>query len=457
MIASKANSTKAFAVVVALGRRGHHLLAAVLVVLLMSTALPATAAAGDMDATFGAGGKVSTDFGSISLANAVAETTAGRVVAVGQFGEVSTSDFALARYVAKGALDPTFGSGGKVTTSFTDDSDVARAVAVQADGKIVVGGIAGDKTPPAALVGDFALARYNAAGTLDKSFGVGGKVTTDLSGGLGDGIRSVAILPKGRILAVGAAGPYIGLVRYKPDGRLDGSFGDGGKVVVRIGNSGHAFALALLDSGQFLIAGRVTNILSQSDFLLARFSADGSLDPTFARDGFLTTDFSGLNDLAFGLTVQPDGKIVVVGSANSLHAFGADGDVEFGIARYATNGALDRSFGSGGKVRINPTPLPDGLRGVVIGDDGTIVAGGFIGEARATFLDPMIGDFGLTRLTAEGKPDTSFGDGGVAKTDFAASGDGGRAVILRANNRILVVGGATTNHLNFALAQYMGT
>jgi uncharacterized delta-60 repeat protein len=418
----------------------------------VSMAAPAAAAPGSLDNGFGKNGKVITDFGQASVANAIAVQSDQKVVAVGRVGGSSTGDFGLARYHDDGTPDSGFGARGTVTTPLTDDADVARAVAVQPDGKIVVGGIAGD---PAGsnVAGDFALARYNANGTLDRAF-AGGKVRTDLSGGLGDGIRAIAILTDGKILAVGAAGSNVGMARYNRDGTLDGSFGVGGKAVVRIGTAGHVFALAVLENGQFLVAGDATNIPTQGDFLLARFNGDGSLDTSFGVGGLVTTDFAGLNDLAFGLTVQRDGKILAVGNTNSLDAFGASGDVGFGIARYNRDGTPDRGFGAGGKVQINPTPIADGLRGVVVESNGRIVVGGFIGESRASFQDPTIGDFGLARLNADGSLDKSFGSAGVVRTDFARGGDGGRALVMH-RNRILAAGGASTNHLNFGLARYL--
>jgi uncharacterized delta-60 repeat protein len=415
----------------------------------------AAAAQGNLDTTFGRGGKVTTDFGQASVANAVIRQIDGKIVAAGRVGP--NSDFGVARYNADGSPDTSFG-GGVVITRFTNDSDVARAVAVRPDGSIVVGGIAGDPAGANSnLIGDFALAAYNRDGTLDASFGRGGRVTTDLSGGLGDGIRAMAILPEGKILAVGAAGANVALARYQPDGSLDSSFGRDGKEVVGIGNAGHAFAVAVLGDGQFLVAGNATNAQTQSDFMLARFNADGSLDKGFGSGGLVTTDFGGLNDLGFGLAVQRDGRIVVVGNTDSLDVFGVRGDLKFGIARYRGDGTLDSTFGRDGKVQINPTPLADGLRGVALEPDGRIVASGFIGDLGGSFSDPLIGDFGLVRLNTDGSLDRTFGTAGVARTDFAASGDGGRAITTDNSNRIVVAGAATTNRLNFALARYTGS
>jgi uncharacterized delta-60 repeat protein/uncharacterized repeat protein (TIGR01451 family) len=161
----------------------------------------ATAASGDLDPTFGTGGKVTTDFaGSNAGANGVALQADGKIVAAGFADSGSGSDFALARYNPDGSLDASFGTGGKVTTDFAGGSDSAFGVALQADGKIVAAGFADSGSR-----GDFALARYNPDGSLDASFGTGGKVTTDFAGS-GDEAFGVALQADGKIVAAGFAG-----------------------------------------------------------------------------------------------------------------------------------------------------------------------------------------------------------------------------------------------------------
>jgi uncharacterized delta-60 repeat protein len=411
----------------------------------------AAAAPGDPDRGFGREGTVTTDFGRISVANAVTLQPDGDVVVAGRAGDGRTGDFAIARYRPDGTPDAGFGTGGAVTTRFTALEDVARAVAALPDGKLVVAGLAGSEA-----TGDFALARYEPDGTLDRSFGVGGKVTTDLSGGLADGIRGMAILPGGRILAAGPAGAFVGLARYEPDGSLDRSFGAGGKEVVRLaGAPAHVFALAPLADGRFLVAGSVLDGVRQ-EFVLARFRADGALDPDFGTRGVTATRFTALNDLAFALAVQPDGKIVVAGNSNSLDQLGVVGQTRFAVARYTPDGRLDPSFGENGRVQIDPSGAADGVRGIALEPDGKIVVGGFIGEAHGlqSLLDPVIGDFGLARLNPDGSLDATFGTGGVERTDFAGGGDGARAVATAASGKVVLAGGATRRRLDFALAEY---
>jgi len=165
---------------------------------------------GSLDPSFGAGGKVITSFGGIDQASAVTLQPDGKIVVAGQTDTGISIDFALARYMPDGSLDGAFGSGGRVTTNFTGSSDdVGSAVALQSDGKIVVGG---------ASNGNFALARYTPGGTLDTAFGTAGTVTTNLGGE--DALHALALQPDGAIVAVGESADRFALARYQAFGPL---------------------------------------------------------------------------------------------------------------------------------------------------------------------------------------------------------------------------------------------
>jgi uncharacterized delta-60 repeat protein len=290
------------------------------------------AAAGDLDTTFGTGGKVITDFPETDdEAFAVAIQPDGKIVVAGPTVVDGAVDFGLARYKLDGSLDVSFGTGGKVTTDFSGSQSIATAVAIQRDGKIVVAGLT-----DAGGVPDFALARYNPDGSLDPTFGTGGQVTTDFSGG-NDQAFGVAIQSDGKIVVAGVATIDFALVRYNPDGSLDTRFGTGGKVTTDFsGDSDHAHGVAIQPDGKIVVAGTA----GFAEFALARYNTDGTLDTGFRTDGKLTTDFSGGIEQAHGVAIQPDGKIVVVGVAGE----------DFALARYNGDGTLDTSFSSDGKV-----------------------------------------------------------------------------------------------------------
>ena len=226
-----------------------------------------------------------------------------------------------------GNLDPTFGSAGKVTTDFAGGSDLAFGVALQPDGKIVAAGTA---TRGATIFSDFALARYNPDGSLDATFGSGGKVTTDFTGNF-DQANAVALQPNGKIVAAGSTGDGtshdFALARYNPDGSLDATFGSGGKVITDFtGGSDQAFGVALQPNGKIVAAG-TAHTGTILEFALVRYKKHGGLDPSFGSGGKVTTDFTGSNDVAGGVALQPDRKIVAVGHAGTANS-------DFALARY---------------------------------------------------------------------------------------------------------------------------
>lgn len=211
----------------------RKLLALTLVALLScwTVANRTQADAGDLDQTFGTGGRVNTDFmNSFDFAFALAVQPDGKIIAAGE----SVSDFALARYNTDGSLDASFGAGGKVTTDFSDTPTLIRDLALQPDGKIIAIGDVNNQTSTSF---DFALARYNSDGSLDTTFGKGGKVTTDFGNNSADIGIAVALQSDGKIVVTGLVSrngapttQHFGLARYNSDGSLDLSFANGGKT-----------------------------------------------------------------------------------------------------------------------------------------------------------------------------------------------------------------------------------
>lgn len=301
---------------------------------------------GDLDASFGDGGKVTTALGSGSdVAYAVAVQEDGKIVVAGSSTRDGTGvDFALVRYLPDGRLDEDFGSGGKVFTSLSDDSDIAYALLIQADGKIVV---AGESNQGASNTGlDFALVRYHADGSLDESFGDGGRVLTPMSSGNGrDVVYALASHEIGgeeRIVAVGGEGDFA-IARYTEDGELDETFGQDGKVTHVWGSViGAARAVQVLPDGKILVAGHETH-----DFALLRFTRNGALDTTFGGGTPVITPISEDNwDEAQALAVEADGKILLGGWVYE----GSSSSGNFALVRYTEDGELDASFGDGGIV-----------------------------------------------------------------------------------------------------------
>src|SRR5215831_1059121 len=300
-----------------------------------------------------------------------------------------------------GDLDPTFGTDGKVLTDFDHSTDIANAVAVQADGKLVVVGttyINNDYTGE-----DFAVARYNPDGTLDKTFGAGGKTQTDFPG-LAAVASSVVVQSDGKIVVAGGAFPlftFLGnfeVVRYNSNGSLDTSFGDRGIVTTNFPQGSYAFDVALQPDGKIIAAGTVfvdfnPGESSNTDFAVARYNPDGTPDTTFGNGGQVSTDFLGMEDDAFSVLIQPDGKIVAVGSANDPATF-----YDFAAVRYLSNGTIDTTFGVAGKVSTDFGVAGfDRAHSAVLQADGRIVAAGF-----AISQNGAVQNFAVARYTSNG-------------------------------------------------------
>jgi uncharacterized delta-60 repeat protein len=374
---------------------------------------------GSLDGSFGRGGKTTPPVAGV--ANALAIQKNGELVAAG--GSGSDLDFALVRYNANGSLDTSFGRGGKVTTPIGGSNGAhASALAIQKDGKLLVAGSGGG--------GGFALARYNANGSLDTSFGRGGIVTTPGSGPA----AALAIQKDGKLVAAASSNGGFALVRYNANGSLDTSFGSGGKVTTP-GAGGEAIALAIQKDGKLVTAGGG----SHGGFALVRYNANGTLDGSFGRVGIVTTPTGDASALA----IQKGGKLVAAGSSNG----------DFALVRYHANGTLDGSFGGSGKVT---TPIStgdvvfsaDGNSGVLdvdvayalaIQQDGKLVAAGQAGAGSSMF-GPLLGDFALVRYNANGTLDTSFGRGGIVTTPIASDESGARALAIQQDGKLVAAG-----------------
>lgn len=276
---------------------------------------------GSLDSSFGSGGKVVTSFGTLQdIADAVAVKGNKIVVAGASKSLVTGNDFALARYNKDGSLDSSFGTGGKVTTDFNGGFDSANGVAFVGD-DIVAAGYVDGLTP----MSDFGLARYNTNGSLDGRFGTGGKVRTDFFGGEDAGH---ALDVKGdEIVVVGSAqngaDPNdFAAALYDRRGRLDPEFGTGGKATLNIG------ADDVANGGGFgprdtVVAAGDTYTGATDQFAVARWTEEGQPDPRFGTGGFTTTAIGGFSG-AFAMSLGPENKLVAAGYSDS----------DFAVARY---------------------------------------------------------------------------------------------------------------------------
>jgi uncharacterized delta-60 repeat protein len=382
-------------------------------VALLVASTPAWAASGDLDTTFSGNGKVLTDVSrGFDAASGVAVQPDGKVVAVG-WGGGQGGRFALVRYDVDGTLDGSFGDHGRVLTNFTQYQDSGNGVALQADGKIVVVGTIQRITSRGRAVGRFAVARYDTAGTLDATFGGGdGKVTFRFSdGGFDDG-RAVAIQPDGKIVVAGSSDRDCGcvsfaLARLDTAGVLDATFGGDGLVTTRFGLGAEARAVAIGPAGEIVAAGGL--VPDNGRFDVARYEPDGSLDDTFSGNGKASVDIGRGEEEATGVVVRADSSVVAAGYTDSPHEFGDSFFGKFALAGFTSEGALDPSFGHGGTVKTRFGSQTAAAYAVAMQANGRIVAAG---SAR--------GDVALARYRSDGSIDRSFGGDGRIRTDFGA-------------------------------------
>ena len=423
-----------------LRRTGSVLGSCVLTVMWASLAFGVS---GGLDTTFSGDGKVMTNFtNGFDGANAVAIQTNGKVVVAGGAGTTGVAgNFALARYNPNGSLDSTFSGNGRVTTNFTPGKDVAFGVAIQADGRIVAAGEAGG------LGRMFALARYNANGTLDTTFSGDGKVLTNFTKGL-DGAAGVVIQSNGKIVAAGTAYADCGcnkfaLARYDTNGTLDATFGGDGKVTTFFGFGAHANGVALQPNGRLVVVGWASEL---AWFALARYRADGTLDTTFGGDGRVKTRMGHGETAATSVAVQANGKVVAAGYTDAPHEFGDTfGPGKFALARYRADGTLDAGFGGDGRLTTRFGGRNAAAYGVAIQGNGKIVAAGVAGGLR---------QFALARYDPDGTRDTVFGGDGRVMTNFALGEDLARGVAVQAG-KIVAAGHAAANGGSVAVARYL--
>lgn len=286
---------------------------------------------------------------------------------------------------------------------------------------------------------------YSQTGSLDFSFDTDGRVTTAIGSGA-DGIYDIAIQADGKIVAVGfsenGTDDDLAIARYNTDGSLDNSFDSDGIVTVDVGSGDDiGYGVAIQADGKIVVVGSANT--TDSDFLILRLNSDGSPDNSFDSDGMVTTDFFGNYDIAYDVEIQADGKIVAGGAVFN------DSIYNFGVARYNTDGSLDNSFDSDGKVNTLIAYNAEG-KAVEIQSDGKIVLAGH--SLQSDFYNA----FAVVRYNTDGSLDNTFDSDGIVETaNISPYGDEGQGMAIQNDGKIVVVGKATpVGPLQFAVVRY---
>ncbi len=387
--------------------------------------------------------------------------TGYRFVILAMLVVLTASSLAFAQ---AGSLDTSFGTGGIFSTNFTQTGAADNAIAIQSDGKIVLGGLVSTSGGSSLA----ALVRLNTNGTLDTSFGNGGIVSSDFGIEFGAIVFGVAIQPNGQIIAA-AEGNFLlfgSVGRFNTDGSVDTTFGSSGFAVSNsLGSQpGSSNALALQTDGSILITG---------NGLIGRFTSTGQPDTTFGNNGIAPLNSA----VVTGMAVQSDGKILVTTGIGAEIVLSSPlvlpTAAEGAIARYNSNGSLDTTFAVSGQAACVASAA-----GIALQSNGKIVVAGTITSALATAISDGRTDpnnqtgFGVVRYNSNGSIDTTFnpgngiGAGGGVITGFGSSFPNGAAFVLaiQSNGEIVVAGlagnGTVLNGLSsssFALARYTST
>ena len=396
---------------------------------------------GSLDRSFNSTGMVAADALEQTFANAIALQADGKVVVGGADSDLTSGSvgFGITRYNADGSLDTSFGTRGSVRTRIGDRDGQANALAIQPDGRLLIAGTAFGTT---GNDDRFALGRFDSDGTLDAGFGNGGLVTTPVGVGSAQA-NGLIVQPDGKIIVSGTAflngstDDDFGVVRYNADGSLDTSFGGSGIITTDFGPiepgpdapSDRANALTLQADGKLVVVGSSGRLAS--DFALARYNADGSLDTSFGSGGRALGGIA--NDAeAHAVDIQPDGSIVVAGSTSGVNP-------AFVVARFHADGSTDPSFGTGGSVVMTFDGGGGGARALTIQGDGSIVVGGSGYAASSIDADP-VGGFAVLRLKPDGSFDSAFGSSGRVLTSAGDAGGGVNALALAPDGRIVAAG-----------------
>jgi uncharacterized delta-60 repeat protein len=363
----------------------------------------------------------------------------GKILLGGYCDNGGNNDFCIARFNSDGTLDTTFGTSGKVIQPIGSNDIYGRSLAIQPDGKILLGGYCynGSYT-------DFCIARFNSSGSLDTSFNSIGYIIQYITS-YDDNGYSLVIQPDGKILLGGycyTSNYKFCIARFDSSGSLDTTFGNSGKVIQPIASNDYGQSLAIQPDGKILLGGYCYNG-SNTDFCIARFDSYGSLDTTFGNSGKVIQPIGSYFDNGVSIAIQPDGKILLGGYCYN------GTDTDFCIARFNSDGTLDTTFGSPYGYIIQPIGSNyDYGQSLAIQPNGKILLGGYCSNGSSD-------DFCIARFNSDGTLDTTFGTSGKVIQDIGSHVDQGQSLAIQPDGKILL-GGYCSNGSNgdFCIARF---
>ncbi len=390
------------------------------------------------DTAFGQSGIVNyvfnvNNYDCILTSSAIREN--GKIIVTGNYNNGSVLRPLVASYNPDGSQDNSFGTNGIITPQIASGGSF-NSSAIQSDGKILTAGYSIINSGTVS-----AIARYNQTGSPDSTFGSAGLVTTSI--GANSKFVSISLQKDGKIIAAGfslVASKYeIELARYDPDGTPDKTFGSDGIVTARLDSSGSSFfasSICIQKDGKIIITGTLENTSFQLLNFLARFNNNGSLDNTYGTNGFTVVDFNITSS-----AIQSNDKIVIAG-------YDAGGNKNIAVARYDPSGFPDNKFGTGGIVTKSPGPSVNVAQSVALQNDGKIVSAGY-------FFSGKKYNFVVLRVDSSGIPDNTFGINGIDSTATGTSGCLAYSVSIQNDGKILTAGiSMNAGHANLVLIRY---
>ncbi len=398
---------------------------------------------GTLDATFDDDHYVVTDIDQFyNISNDVAVGEDGSIYVLGYVSADDYDHMALSKYGSDGIIDTAFGQNGHYSFHDNASDNYGGAVAIDADGKIV---ITGNGYFSDSSSNDVIIIRLNTDGTLDTTFD-GGVVITDIdNSGDDDSADAMLIDSDGKILVAGSQRPRthanLVLIRYDTNGSIDTTFGTDGYSVVDLGNDLYANAITQDHDGNIIVAGKYR--LGSYQGIALRLDDNGTLDSTFNANGYVTTNVKSLVNTANAVAVDDENKILLLGSGRD------DTRYYMTLHRFDTNGSLDGTFGGGDGLidEILSDSDDDYGEEILLDDSGNIIV---IGRSDSSSDSRTF----IARYDSDGTLDTTLGDGGIVFHSNGGNTDANRAV-YDGNKDIIVVRGIDNSTMDYLLSRIL--